>query len=139
MEKQVAVVEDSWLQDYLKMYPQVPINEIEVGMPATYYVGTDSYATEVAEIVRFKNGLKAGEIKYITVKGHYQYRGGDKNDLLKLYPKEQICFRQHEGNRLSPTCVDCWLWRHEIYKFKNPKHSASVVVGYAKDYRDPHF
>lgn len=40
-----------------------------IGMPATVYIGSDSYATEVIEITYFKEGKRAGEVKTI-ITGH---------------------------------------------------------------------
>lgn len=39
-----------------------------IGMPATYYIGSDCYAYEVAEIIYFKSGQKAGQPKMIMAK-----------------------------------------------------------------------
>jgi hypothetical protein len=47
--------------DFLAMMPAV-------GMPATYFIGSDCYAYEVAEIVYFKTGAKAGQPKMIIAK-----------------------------------------------------------------------
>jgi hypothetical protein len=41
---------------------------IQVGMPATYYVGSDSYATEVSAVNYFKSGNRAGQIKSVEVR-----------------------------------------------------------------------
>ena len=38
-------------------------DEITVGAPATFYIGSDSYATTVTNIVRFKSGNRKGQIK----------------------------------------------------------------------------
>jgi len=39
-----------------------------IGMPATYCVGSDCYAYEVAEIIYFKSGEKAGQPKAVVGK-----------------------------------------------------------------------
>jgi hypothetical protein len=43
---------------------------IQLGMPATYYVGSDSYATEVTAVNYFKSGNRAGQIKSVEVNLH---------------------------------------------------------------------
>ena len=49
------------------MSSQIAVEEdaIQVGMPATFYIGTDRWATEVAEVVRFKTGPLAGKVKWV--------------------------------------------------------------------------
>lgn len=46
------------------------IVKIEVGMPATYYVGTDSYATQVSAVHHFKSGSRIGQIKSVEIDFH---------------------------------------------------------------------
>lgn len=40
-------------------------NEAYVGMPATFAIGTDRYATQVVAIEYFKSGNRAGQVKAI--------------------------------------------------------------------------
>jgi hypothetical protein len=42
-------------------------NDAFVGMPATFGIGTDRYATEVIGVYRFKSGAKAGQVKAVEV------------------------------------------------------------------------
>ena len=42
---------------------------VEVGMPATYGIGSDSYGGTVTGVVRFKSGARKGEINYVEAFG----------------------------------------------------------------------
>jgi hypothetical protein len=44
--------------------------EIKAGDVATYYCGTDSYSTTVANVVRFQSGARKGQIKEINTDWH---------------------------------------------------------------------
>lgn len=82
-------------------------DEIKVGDPATYYVGSDSYAETVTEVIRFKSGSRKGQIKEL-------HTANDK-------------FRARNGRYLQ---VDRNDGRVMWY--------AQLVVGFQRDYRDPH-
>ena len=87
-----------------------PLTDSEIceGQPATYFIGSDSYAQTVDKVTRFKSGARAGQIREIE-------SGGDR-------------FRPRHGRfRL----VDRFDGRTLDY--------GQLVVGFAKDYRDPSF
>lgn len=88
---------------------QPKIVKIEVGMPATYSVGSDSYATTVTAIEYFKTGERKGQIKSVSIEG--------KKETFKPY---KTCY----GLKFSESKRVWW---------------ASVKLGYARDYLDPHF
>ena len=45
---------------------------IVIGMPATWHIGSDSYARTIAEIHTFKTGAKKGQLKgVVDNRGHY--------------------------------------------------------------------
>jgi hypothetical protein len=112
---------------------RVAIEDIEVGMPATHFVGSDSYAVEVYDVERFKSGAKAGQVKAVITgsrreDGTWQqkqtYVDGEfvlVDDTDRFLPvkdqPERLCTRT-EGK------VAWW---------------SSLAVGYAKDYRDPSY
>ena len=84
------------------------VENVEVGTPATYYIGSDRYATEVLDVVYYKSGQREG------------------------FVKEIIC-----GARTFRPYLDS---RGEVVWQPNAKTwYAGVVLGYAEDYRDPHF
>lgn len=126
-ENQIQDWRGAWLRDYLKSYPQVNGESVEVGMPATVGVGSDSYATVVTEVVRFKSGARAGLINYIKV-DRFEH---------KFYAKElKKCYR-HENHEAKDHCVPCYQKNLGVYNFKH-KDWFKATVGYAIDYRDPH-
>lgn len=43
------------------------------GMPATFYIGSDSYAETVDIVTRFKSGKKAGQVKSIITERGREY------------------------------------------------------------------
>lgn len=80
--------------------------KIEVGMPATYYVGSDSYATEVSAVNHYKSGNRAGQIKSVEIDFH-----GTKTFRAKNYS----------------------------YGVSFKSEYATLGLGYAREYLDPHF
>jgi hypothetical protein len=83
--------------------------EINVGDPATFYVGSDSYGCTVTDVVRFKSGARKGQIKELQA-GRFGR------------------FRSKNGYYLQ---VDQYDGRTKWY--------AKLVVGFQRDYRDPSF
>lgn len=41
------------------------VNEAYVGMPATFAIGSDRYATEITAVFYFKSGAMAGQVKAV--------------------------------------------------------------------------
>jgi hypothetical protein len=88
---------------------QPKIVKIEIGMPATYSVGTDSYATKVTAIEYFKTGERKGQIKSVSIEG--------QKETFKPYMNSY-------GVKFSESKKIWW---------------AVVKLGYGYDYQDPHF
>lgn len=89
--------------------------EIHAGAVATYYCGSDSYATTVTNVVRFQSGARKGQIKEIYIEGRSaaeSFRPTENRDGSTSY------LGVREGKK----------WQH-----------MQLVVGYARDYRDPSF
>lgn len=86
---------------------QPVIIPIEVGMPATMYIGSDSYATEITAVNYFKSGNRAGQVKSVEIKWF---------DGIKKFTAK--------------------IWEHGV-SFSSEYYS--LGLGYATDYRDPHF
>lgn len=80
-----------------------------VGDPATFGIGSDSYAYEVVEVIRFKGGKQAGQVKAVKA----SYEGREAEEFFKTKRGFQKKFGDHYNGKL--------------------------VVGYARDYRDPSF
>lgn len=132
-------------QDFLETHRQIADKDIQVGDVATYYVGSDSYSEQVTEVVRFKEGKRAGQIKYIKL--------SRKDEKYLAYAK--TC-SSHKTPQITnddpftangkiyfakPACPSCWLAVNGAVVFR-PNADAywcSIIVGYAKDYRDPSF
>lgn len=128
-------------QDYLESYREIADKDIQVGDLATIYIGSDSYGERVSEVVRFKEGKRKGQIKYIRL---------NREDMKFLaYP---LRCDSHLEPRLTnedpeiingkiyfmkPICPTCWKESYGAVRFASSSYR--VVVGYAKDYRDPSF
>lgn len=80
---------------------------IKEGMPATFYIGSDSYATELSDVNFFKSGTRKGLIKSVEIYFH------GRTEVFK--PK------------FYETGI---VWQGEY---------GTLGLGYARDYRDPHF
>ena len=85
----------------------------EQGTPATYAVGSDRYAGQVAKVSRYKSGDNLGKVRTIT------FQFADTTGGL--------------SNRLN----DFRKNKHGYWKAVDS--SATLHIGYAEDYRDPHF
>jgi hypothetical protein len=84
--------------------------QIQVGDPATYFIGTDSYGCIVTEVSRFKSGARAGKIREILTDTGERFRSVDR------------------GGRIS----------YQLVREGRTQWFGQVVVGFQRDYRDPH-
>lgn len=116
-------------------------HEIVEGAPATHYVGTDSYASVVVKVERYKTGPKAGLVK--AVYSCPAEVGEDGNLVPRPSTRWEVAdsgkpFRTPDYDRFLRTerrGVARYCARSEgRIAFWN-----QLVVGYAEDYRDPHF
>jgi len=134
----------------------------EPGAPATLCVGSDSYAMMIVDVSRFRSGSKRGEVREIYAV-HHNYDGTPRPEMIWDYSGEQPTYtygvetftrRESRGpDRCrvhrpdwAPTpfdtdpadCYVCWEMQQPRFVRKGSEH-LSLVVGYACDYRDPHF
>lgn len=89
-------------------YEKLEESKWEIGTPATYGIGSDSYGVVIININRFKSGKNVGKVSYVEVKMPW-------GDVRKFT-------RRAHGSFLSVG-----------------HNCGSLSVGYAYDYRDPHF
>ena len=134
-KRRKMIKELTWVEEYNEKYPSIPMMQVEVGMVATYYIGSDSYADIVTNVVRFKSGARAGQINYIETTHEVN---GVKT---RFHAKERPCYSStHERTESKPEqCVNCNQHQRGIYDYVSRSWSGQVQVGYAKEYRDPHF
>jgi len=134
-------------------------NEITPGMVATHYVGSDSYAVIVSGVERFKSGARKGQIKAITTVNAEEGENGEwiakpHTRIMGWIGQEPIM--QEEHDRFLPRVIGPCHYHSEPSRFCHSCKSAgeirynercdgkvaywsSLVVGYARDYRDPSF
>lgn len=144
----IPVPTDAFNRDYFTKFVHIADENIQVGDPATYSCGSDSYADVVTSVVRFKEGKRAGQIKHITLKH------GDKFLAYPIQCKEhttpQITEEAPETHTTpwggtfihqKPVCIKCWLQAHNALHFSTNADSywVSVRVGSQNPYLDPHF
>lgn len=91
--------------------------EIVAGAPCTYYIGSDSYGETVDKVVRYKSGPRKGRVKEIHIReenwqGPTVFRPAERSDGRLVY------LLVSEGRK---------QWYGQL------------VVGFQRDYRDPHF
>ena len=134
-------------------------DEIVVGAPATHYVGSDSYAAIVVGVERFKTGARAGRIKAIIA------CNADVQEDGSLKPRPHVKWHfPEDGEPYTAPEYDRFLskdytrsnrrWNEALGQFVTEEETytrycersegrvawwSSLVVGYADDYRDPHF
>ena len=120
---------DSINREWFEKYAHIADENIQVGDPATYSCGSDSYAEVVTSVVRFKEGKRAGKIKHITL-----------SDGEKMLAYPVVC-HQHARQGVSSVCIKCWLQAHNAVEFSRNADSywISVRVGSQNPYKDPHF
>jgi hypothetical protein len=130
-----STVIKTWVEEYNERYPAISMMEVKVGNIATYYIGSDSYADIVTNVVRFKSGARAGQINYIETTHKVN---GVKT---RFHAKERPCYSStHEKTESKPEqCVNCNQHQRGIYDYVSRSWGGHVQVGYAKEYRDPHF
>jgi hypothetical protein len=80
-----------------------------IGMPATFYIGSDCYAYEVVSIEYFKSGKKAGQPKSIVAK---------RDNGIETFVYSKRGFQQY---------------------YQYGENYGSFRVGKAVEYRDPSF
>ena len=121
---------DSFNQNWFEKYRHIADENIQVGDPATYSCGSDSYAEVVTSVVRFKEGKRAGQIKHITL--------SCKDEKFLAYP---VVCHEHARQGASRVCIKCWLQAHNAVEFSSNADSywISVRVGSQNPYLDPHF
>lgn len=126
----IPVPNDSYNADWFEKYAHIADENIQVGDPATYSCGSDAYAEVVTEVVRFKEGKRAGQIKHIKL--------SRKDEKFLAYP---VVCHQHARQGVSSVCIECWLQAHGAVKFSKNADSywVSVRVGSQNPYLDPHF
>lgn len=131
---------------------RVPFDQVEVGMPATHYVGSDSYAVTVYAVERFTTGKRKGQVKAI-VTGHLMEDGAwgqrtewDGTDFVlcdateRFLPRVVGPCRYHTEPR--EFCYDCNRAGETRFNTRyegKVAYWSSLVVGYARDHRDPSF
>lgn len=93
------------------------VESAEFGMPATYSIGSDSYAYMVVGVQRFKSGQRQGKVRAIYAQSAKYVDGVLVSD---------------EGS----------IERFIVDKFGYVKRDGMygmLFLGYARDYRDPEF
>jgi len=82
----------------------------EKGMPATFYIGSDSYAMTVLWVTYFMSGARAGQVREVMAQTE---NGAPERFVMTKFGK--FAKKDPSGNY------------------------GSLVIGYARDYRDPSF
>ncbi len=129
------IKEQTWVEEYNERFPEVPMMEVKEGMVATYYIGSDSYADIVTNVVRFKSGKRAGQINYIETT-HEVNGVKTKFSATEIKCSNYACEKVESNPK---NCIWCNQKQKGVYRFLGRNWSGSVRVGYAKEYRDPHF
>lgn len=143
------------------MSTMMEAQEIKAGMPATHYVGSDSYAAVVVDVEYFKSGARKGEIKAIvackadvsdsgelTARPLMKWVGwdADKNEPVSAPEYDRFlprvigeCNFHSKAHELCHHCKVAGQVRYESRFEGKVAYWSSLVVGYARDYRDPSF
>ena len=104
--------------------------DIEIGSPATYYVGSDCYAEQVVAVETFKTGKRAGLPKVVIVrrvKVNWEY--GQNYGV-----SDQKAFTPDPDGRLTVFTV-----RKDGRFRKAGSDYGTLHIGTYREYRDPSF
>jgi hypothetical protein len=144
----IPAPEGTFNKSWWRKYEYIADKDIMVGDPATYSVGSDSYAEVVSEVVRFKEGKRAGQVKYIKLGGEDKYLAypivctEHATPKITLGTSETV---EHPWGgtfvHTDPICDKCWLQHHGAVRFSESADTwyMSVRVGSQNPYQDPHF
>lgn len=83
----------------MEMEKRVAVEDVKVGMPATYYIGSDSYATEVEGVIRFKTGSRAGQVKAVVARNE---------GIFTLRPNGRLQLQGGHGGLVVGFARDYW-------------------------------
>lgn len=107
-----------------------PSKEIEVGMPATVCDWSDRAPVEIAEVIRFKSGKRAGEVRAVRVRAmKYEIISGSEFDGSAQY--------RYESDPSAP--AGGLFLRDSRGQFQKAGKGAKLAIGRAERYYDPHF
>lgn len=132
------------------------------GEPATHYIGSDSYRMLVVAVDRYKSGAKRGQVKAIHAV-HLNHDNTPRPSVVWAFTGDQPTYTygvdtytRREPRGTGPCyaharprvetwdvipqdeCFNCWHNEQPRYVERGGDHG-TLVVGYADDYRDPHF
>jgi hypothetical protein len=93
------------------------VESAEFGMPATYSIGSDSYAYMVVGVQRFKSGARQGKVRAIYAQ--------DAKYVDGVLVSQEGPIERFIVNKFG------YVKREGMY--------GTLFVGYARDYRDPGF
>lgn len=108
------------------------INAIEIGMGASYGIGSDSYPYFVVGVNRFKSGAKKGQVKEVLAQSA-KYREGFHGEWLNAVVGDEK-FEINENAK-----VEVFSVRKNNYLIAEGEQYGRLSVGQCRDYRDPHF
>src|SRR5689334_16717313 len=104
--------------------------EPEVGMPVTVCHWTDRSPAEIAEVIRFKTGKRAGQIRGVTVRPMEAIQtGGSEFDGSATYRYE----------RRPDWPVSAIYLRDWRGGYRKPNGGPGLALGRAEKHHDPHF
>ena len=135
-------------REWFETYANIADENIQVGDPATYSCGSDSYADVVTSVVRFKEGKRAGQVKYITLKhgdkfNAYPIKCTEHSTPKIAQPEPEVVTTPWGGTILhvDSVCNKCWLQAHNALYFTTNADTywVSVRVGSQNPSLDPHF
>jgi hypothetical protein len=134
-------------------------HEITIGMIGTHSVGSDCYAVIVSGVERYKSGARKGQIKAVTAVRATQGENGEwvakpHTRIMGWIGQEPITEEVHDrflARTVKPCpyhtekrshCYNCEIAGETRYNTRcdgKVAYWSSLVVGYARDYRDPSF
>lgn len=134
------------------------------GEPVTMSIGSDSYAMMIVAVDRYKSGAKKGEVSAIhavlrnydgSIRPEVEWDwSGDEPTYVygvQTFTRREsrtpaaTCWRHRPdapvsrfGDDDSADCYSCWE-RSQPRFIEKGNDYCSLIVGYAAEYRDPHF
>lgn len=103
----------------------------EVGMGATYAVGSDRYVCTIVEVLRFKSGDRKGQIRGVVAQD---------DDVRVVSGSEQDGSATYEYMQNPQATKDTYLWNARTGRFVLKGSSyVRLGLGHRSYHRDPSF
>jgi len=102
----------------------------EVGMGATYAVGSDRYTCTIVEVLLYGSGARKGQVRGVVAQD-------DRNQVISGSAQDGSAVWDATPNPDAPR--DTYLWNDRRQRFVLKGGGPGLALGVRAFYQDPHF